>query len=179
MNDITYCLSRYCENQEECMRHYSNNELKGKVYSACDFECKGECEFFIPRKEDCNYKCDNCGEDLTNEPKVGVFGCRYIVCDNCGEENYIDELEPETLTKDNIRFPQHYYHFRDGVSIDDDTINEWVKKCIEYLEQNPNEDHILTASGDSLVHVTRFEGDGEYNVQVCKNYYETCVKINS
>ena len=176
MNDITYCLSRYCEDQEECMRHYSNNELKGKVYSACDFECKGECEFFIPKKE---HKCNSCGEGLTDEPKVGAFGCKYIVCDNCGKENYIDELEPETFTKDNVRFPQHYYHFVGGVSIDDDTINEWVKNCIEDLEQNPDEDHIFTASGDSLVHVARFEDDGEYNVQVCKNYYETNIKINS
>ena len=179
MNDITYCLSRHCEDQEECMRHYSNNELKDKVYSACDFECKGECEFFIPIEEDHKYKCDSCGEDLKQKPNVGVFGCKYIVCDNCGEENYIDKLKPETLTKDNVRFPQHYYHFGNGIPIDDDTINKWVKKCIEYLEQNLNEDHIFTASGDSIVHVTRFEDDREYTVQVCKNYYETNVKINS
>lgn len=179
MNDITYCLSRSCKDQEKCMRHYLNNELKGKVYGACDFESNGECEFFIPKKEDHKYKCDSCGEDLKQEPKVGQFGCKYIVCDNCGEENYIDKLEPETLTKDNVRFPKHYYHFGNGVPIDDDTINKWVKKCIEYLEQNPNEDHIFTASGDSLVHVTRFDGDEEYTVQVCKNYYETNVEINS
>lgn len=180
MNDITYCLSRYCKDQEKCMRHYSNNELKGKVYSVCDFECKGECEFFIPRKKEHKYKCDSCGKILTGEHKVGQLGCKYIVCDNCGEENYIDELEPMTLTKNNVRFPQHYYHFdSNSVLIDDDTINQWVKRCIEHLEQNPDENHIYTASGDSAVHVTRFDGDGEYVVQVCKNYYETNVEINS
>ena len=175
MNDITYCLSRYCEDQDECMRHYSNNELKGKVYSACDFECKGECEFFIPRK---NYKCNSCGKNLTGELEVGEFGCKYIMCDNCGEKKYIDELEPKTLTKDNVRFPQHYYHFDNGVSIDDNTINEWVKKCIKYLDNHKDEDYMTTGSGNAIVIVFRTEDEG-YVVYVCKNYYETNVEINS
>lgn len=178
MNDITYCLSKYCKDQKECMRHYSNNELKGKVYSVCDFECTGECEFFIPKEEDHKYKCDSCGEDLTQEPKVGQFGCKYIVCDNCGEENYIDELEPETLTKDNVRFPKHYYHFGNGVSIDDNTINEYVKKCIKYLDNHKDEDYMTTGSGNAIVMAFRTEDEG-YVVYVCKNYYETNVEINS
>ena len=48
MNDITYCVSKDCLKQDWCRRHISNNDLKGKIYSASDFTPIGDdCEFLI------------------------------------------------------------------------------------------------------------------------------------
>ena len=192
MDDITYCMSRYCAMQDSCARHYTNNNLTGKVYSASDFTPVSHdemthgvsCEYFIsknrpmPKPHKYHY-CEKCNNLLEDDIQYGELGVPYIHCEYCGEDNELEDEDYLELTKDNVRFPQHYYNFGRGKSIDNDTINKWVKKCINYLEKNPNEDHIFTASGDTVVHVTRFEGDGTYNVQVCKNYYDTDVKINA
>ena len=83
------------------------------------------------------------------------------------------------LTKDNVEFPTHYYSFSDGVHIDDDTINEWVKECIEEFDPNDENDWCrFTGSGDTMVFVSKLDEDEEYDVYVCKNYYETFIPFD-
>lgn len=127
--------------------------------------------------------CENCDSELEVEDddiKVGTYGMGYVVCPCCGEETYSDELSDYfSLTKDNLEFPTHYSTFSNGKKIDDDTINKWVKECIEKFDHNDENDWCkFTGSGDTMVFVFKFDEDKEYNVYVCKNYYETLIPFN-
>ena len=108
------------------------------------------------------------------------MGARFITCPCCGEETYSDELADYfQLTKDNVEFPTHYYSFSDGVYIDDDTVNKLVKECIEKFDHNDENDWCrFTGSGDTMVFVFKLDEDEEYDVYVCKNYYETFIPFN-
>ena len=127
--------------------------------------------------------CENCDSELEVEDddiQVGTHGMGYVVCPCCGEETYADELADYfQLTKDNVEFPTHYYSFSDGVHIDDDTVNKWVKECIEEFDPNDENDWCrFTGSGDTMVFVSKLDEDEEYDVYVCKNYYETFIPFN-
>ena len=127
--------------------------------------------------------CEHCDSELEVEDddiQVGVYGMGYVVCPCCGEETYSDELADYfPLTKDNLEFPVHYSSFNKAVSIDDNTINKWVKECIEKFDPNDENDWVrYTGSGDTMVFVFKFDGDKEYDVYVCKNYYETFIPFN-
>ena len=127
--------------------------------------------------------CEHCDSELVVEDddiQVGAYGAGYVVCPCCGEETYADELADYfPLTKDNVEFPTHYYSFNNGVHIDDDTINKWVKKCIEKFDPNDENDWCrFTGSGNTMVFVSKLDEDEEYDVYVCKNYYETFIPFN-
>lgn len=127
--------------------------------------------------------CEHCGSELEVEDddiQVGTYGAGYVVCPCCGEETYADELADYfPLTKDNVEFPTHYYSFNNGVHIDDDTINKWVKECIEKFDPNDENDWCrFTESGNTMVFVFKLDEDEEYDVYVCKNYYETFIPFN-
>jgi hypothetical protein len=123
--------------------------------------------------------CEHCGSELEVEDddvQVGAYGMGYVVCPCCGEKTYSDELADYfPLTKDNLKFPTHYTSSSsDGVHINDDTINKWVKECIDKFDPNDENDWCrFTGSGDTMVFVFKFYTDEEYDVYVCKNYYET------
>ena len=127
--------------------------------------------------------CEHCDSELEVEDddiQVGTYGNGYVVCPCCGEETYADELADYfPLTKDNVKFPTHYYSFNKGVNIDDDTINKLVKECIERFDHNDENDWCRFAgSGDTMVFVFKFVEDAGYDVYVCKNYYETFIPFN-
>lgn len=127
--------------------------------------------------------CEHCDSELVVEDddiQVGAYGAGYVVCPCCGEETYADELADYfPLTKDNVEFPTHYYSFNNGVHIDDDTINKWVKKCIEKFDPNDENDWCrFTGSGNTMVFVSKLDEDEEYDVYVRKNYYETFIPFN-
>ena len=128
--------------------------------------------------------CEHCNSELEVEDddiQVGAYGMGYVVCPCCGEATYADELADYfPLTKDNVEFPVHYYSFNKAVSIADNTINKWVKECIETFDSNDENDCVrYTGSGDTMVFVFKlFDGDKEYDVYVCKNYYETFIPFN-
>ena len=182
MRDITYCISRYCDCKGTCGRHCDNNDLKGKIYSASDFTDKNEtkCEFYIEDyankqsfEDNKVYRCEHCGSKMTNTIQVGQFGLKYIHCNSCGKDSYNGELGEITLTKDNVNYPQHYYSFANGKSIDNDKINEWVRECVMKLESNPDQEYAFIGTGNTMVFV--FDLDDAYEVYVCKNYDETTV----
>ena len=124
-------------------------------------------------------KCDSELEITEEDTHIGWMGARFITCPCCGEESMVDELDGITLTKDNVKFPTHYYSFNKAVNIDDDTINKLVKECIERFDPNDENDWVrYIGSGDTMVFVFKFSEDAGYNVYVCKNYYETFIPFN-
>ena len=124
-------------------------------------------------------ECDSELEITEEDTHIGWMGARFITCPCCGEESMVDELDGITLTKDNVEFPTHYYSFSDGVHIDDDTVNKWVKECIEEFDPNDENDWCrFTGSGDTMVFVSKLDEDEEYDVYVCKNYYETFIPFD-
>lgn len=127
--------------------------------------------------------CENCESELEVEDddiKVGTYGMGYVVCPCCGENTYPDEFANRlSLTKDNLRFPVHYSSSKKAINVDDDTINKWVRECIEKFDPNDENDWLRYAgSGDTMVFVLKFEDDGDYQIYVCKNYYETFVPFD-
>ena len=180
MTDITYCVSKDCLKQDWCRRHISNNDLKGKIYSASDFTpIRNDCEFFIGDigVENTILKCEYCEEELHGEPQVGQLGLKYIHCDNCGKDSYNEELGEIELTSGNVTFPQHYFCYSDGKQLKDEFINEEVRKGLKFLEKNKEEDFVQLGSGDTDITITKYEGDGEYRIIVSRNYYETFIPL--
>jgi hypothetical protein len=123
-------------------------------------------------------KCENCSSEVELEEsdlEVGELGLYKFTCPCCGKESYIDD--GIALTKDNVRFPQHYYEFKNGVNFENEKIDKYVKSCIKCLRNHKDDSEIFynthTGTGDLFINVTRYEGDEEYKIQVAKGYYET------
>jgi len=121
--------------------------------------------------------CSECGSEFEVEEsdlEVGELGLYQLPngCPCCGSEIEIDD--GIDLTVDNVNFPQHYYRFN-GRQLDDDEINKYVKECIETLRNTDDKNfyHTFTGSGSTVVHVMRYEGDKDFVVDVCNEYYET------
>lgn len=114
--------------------------------------------------------CEHCNSvfEIDNSDIITpVDDDEYVCCPCCNRKVYL--YEPNT--KDNIRFPTSYYHFENGADIIDEEIDEWVRKCIEWLEENPEESYKYIGSGNTFVVV--FNHEDEYYIVVTKNYFET------
>lgn len=124
------------------------------------------------KKIDCPY-CNSLLEYDKNDIHYGAMGCPYIVCPVCNEE--IDELNGEEdmiITSDNIIYPQHFYHFGNGVKISDEEIQKFVKKVYSELENTEEKtDYYLTGTGNTIVIGTK-NMENEITIYVCKNYEE-------
>jgi hypothetical protein len=71
-------------------------------------------------------------------------------------------------------YPDDFYNYKDGVEIDNHTINEWIHTCLENLENYPNGDYAAISSGNTRVDVVRYTESGEvhYHIHVNKGYEE-------
>lgn len=120
--------------------------------------------------------CENCKSEIEldeNDVEVGAFGLYNFTCPCCDElSGANDGIE---LTSDNLQFPKHYYHFGDGVHISENEIDRYVKECINSLRNSSDENfyHTCTGSGDTIVHVMRYDDDENFVINVCRDYYET------
>ena len=123
-------------------------------------------------------KCEYCDTELEldeSDVHIGFYGLYDYICPCCNKKNELDEgIE---LNKNNLQFPIHYYSFENGKEINDEEINKWVKRGIEYLEEHTDEYLWFTGTGDSKVFVQKLDGDNEYSITVCKNYYEVEIPI--
>ena len=52
----------------------------------------------------------------------------------------------------------------------DEEINKWIHQGIEYFRENPEEYSYFMGSGNSMVHMYKFDEDKEYYVVVSKDY---------
>jgi hypothetical protein len=101
-------------------------------------------------------------------------------CPVCGEENMLEENENTIkLTKDNIEFPTHFWHFSKKAGAVDVLNNENVKgaiqKGISYLRKNKDEFAWFTSSGNTFVGIYNFKDDEEYMVVVSGDHYEASI----
>ena len=120
--------------------------------------------------------CDDCGSDFEieyDDTYIGALGCRNVKCPCCGYENMVDD--GIQLTKDNLKFPDHYFSFANGIKISDEEIDRYVRECIEALRNSKDNSFYATrtGTGDTHVFVFRYDGDEEYVVYVGKGGYET------
>lgn len=128
------------------------------------------------------FECDNCGSELEvniDEIEIGQLGLGYVTCPCCGENCYDENFISIELNKNVLNFPQHYFSFKDGVNIENDTINKKVKDMITSLENSTDENDFMRfiASGNTIIFVMKYIGDKEYHVVVGKDYYETYVPM--
>lgn len=105
-----------------------------------------------------------------------------VKCPCCNNELILSDYNIQfkgdlTLNSNNISYPKHFYHFGDGVDVNNSVINNWIQDALKYLEENDS-DYYTTGSGNSLVVVLRVTGDDSYNIYVAKNYSECEIPIN-
>ena len=121
--------------------------------------------------------CEKCGTEFCVEENdrlnAGYYGTYYVNCPVCGERVMIYELDGIKVTKDNIKFPDHFYSFENGVKISNEEIEEYIRKGIEYFRENPTSFSWSTGTGDTHILVQNYSGDEDYSVVVSKGYYET------
>lgn len=124
--------------------------------------------------------CDRCGSELEYEKedtRIGYLGVTHLDCPLCGEEIMLEDNEQDiTLTVDNVKFPEHFWHTSKETGakeVNAHRIKEYIRHGIEYLRERKDEYAWFTQIGDSHIYVHKFEGDEEYTVIVAKDFYET------
>lgn len=132
-----------------------------------------------PRK----FVCETCNSKLEydkSDIRIGALGCVYINCPCCGYESMIEEHEDTiTLTKDNIKFPDHFFHSsKDTGAIDccdNENIKNAIERAINFFRKNKDEFTWSTEGGNLNVTVWKYDGDENYYVVVADNYYSTYI----
>ena len=148
---------------------------------------KNNCDAVVTKKVEeskkvfitnCFY-CDSELEITKEDTHIGWLGAAHITCPCCGEESMVDEIDGITLTKDNLKFPVHFYRrtkgMRNIVETNSSEIIKDIKRGIEYFRTNKDEHSWYTSYGDLFLSVYRYPGDEEYFVMVAKDFYETYI----
>ena len=123
-------------------------------------------------------ECKNCGSVLEitrQDTHTGWLGFKYVTCPCCDYKIGIEEFddEAETICASNLKYPTHFtVSDKDfgAVEIKDDEINKWIQRGIRFLRENKDEYYYFTGSGNTLVHIYRFDEDKEYYIVVSKDY---------
>lgn len=123
-------------------------------------------------------KCENCGsvlEVLREDTHIGYLGLPYVTCPCCNYEMDIKEFEDDAIDiyASNVKYPTHFTvsskDFR-AIEISDEEINKWIQQGIEYFRGNPEAYYYFMGSGNSMIHMYKFDEDKEYYVVVSKDY---------
>lgn len=122
--------------------------------------------------------CDSVIAYKNCDIKYGTLGIPFITCPCCGDNIDLENEEPMVLTRDNVRFPEHYYKFNndDGVvKVTDERVDTYVRQCIDTFRYAASNDFnaLRIGEGNIEVFVFKYDGDEEYVVYVGKNGYET------
>lgn len=125
-------------------------------------------------RESIQYICEECNSIFEyNDDDIFMDnnGVEYVRCPCCKNHCYINEEIP---TVDNIEFPKHFHKIgENAIKISDKEINKYIKKCINWLEKNPNEPLSYIGTGDSFIVV--FNHENEYYILVAKNYFDSYI----
>ena len=128
-------------------------------------------------------ECENCGSELEideSDVKIGYIGLYYVDCPVCNKQAYIYDLDGINVIKDNIKFPDHFYHFGDGGKrLDDVEIEEYIREGIEWHRKNPNQFVWDGGTGDSDIAIYNYPGDEMYRIVVAKGYYSCEIKYET
>ena len=137
----------------------------------------------LPKKtkskvEKVKIECENCGSVLEvsrEDTHTGWLGLQFVTCPCCDYEMNIEEFDDDAIDicASNVEYPTHFTvsskDFR-AVEISDEEINEWIQEGIQYFRENPEEYSFSMGSGNSMVHMYKFDEDKEYYVIVSKDY---------
>jgi hypothetical protein len=71
-------------------------------------------------------------------------------------------------------FPDNFIHLVNAKPVSDETVNEWIKECIEQLESDKSCPWIAVSSGNTIAEVRRCSDDDYlgYEVIVARDYYK-------
>lgn len=125
------------------------------------------------------HTCFHCGSILlVDEDDVheGYMGSACIICPICLQEELLDvDALNRTITAETVKFPDNFWYFggKKSKKLNEDDIRECIKRAVKYFRENPDNFCYQTGTGDTMVYVLNFSGDQEYDVVVCKGYYET------
>lgn len=135
-------------------------------------------------KKPAEFTCEHCLSVIEVEPDElheGWLGALYFTCPVCGKESMTD-IEAELPTKDNIEFPKHFNKSSadsGAVDVSDENIQKDIRKLCNKLWDKTNEkDYIMSGTGNMVIFVENYAGDGTYKITVCKDYWEGEVKAN-
>lgn len=128
--------------------------------------------YTIQTTESDEYICEKCNSVFIYD-NYDVYtdkdNIERVDCPCCGHSCIV--YTPITI--DNIRFPINFNQIDEhngAIKINNEKITDWIKECINYLKNNPEEFYRYTASGNTFVCV--FNHDDEYYVMVAKNYFD-------
>lgn len=138
-----------------------------------------------PKIEKVTVECENCGSVLEvsrEDTHVGWLGLQFVTCPCCDYEMSIEEFDDNAINicASNVEYPTHFtVHSKDfkAVEISDKRINEWIQNGIEYFRQHKDEYYWYTGSGNTWVHIYRYDGNEEYMVVVSKDYEEAEIQF--
>lgn len=130
----------------------------------------------IKTNNNIEYICEHCNSVFEYDEYdicVDSDGDDYIKCPCCGDMCYVNYKH---VTKENISFPESFYHFgvnEGAVKIDNEEITFAIRRMIDKLSEKPNEPFLYTATGDTFVCV--FNHQDEYYIMVAKNYFDVSI----
>lgn len=125
-----------------------------------------------PKRVRCNC-CDSVLEIDKNDLFVGAYGAYYTKCPICKNKIIIDD--GEDLTLDNLKFPDHFANFANGVDISPDRIKAEIARGVKYLRENPGTWHWFSEFGNTHIGIYNNSDDREFRIVVAKGYYETVI----
>lgn len=127
--------------------------------------------------------CENCQSELQYDKTditIGFLGAAHIHCPLCNNNIILEDNEHNiTLTKDNIKYPNHFWHTSVETGAVNRNNNEEIKKeinnAIEYFRKYKDEYHWYTESGSLNMVVYRLDDDKCYEIMVTNNFYSTSI----
>ena len=141
-----------------------------------------ETQKTIPKTQE--YDCEYCGSTIevdADDLHEGWLGAMFFTCPVCGKENMSD-IETELPTKDSVEFPKHFRKSsvdNDAVDISDEEIQKVIRELANKLWDNTNDfEYVSTGYGNFVVFIENNASENEYEITVCKNYWEGCIKAN-
>lgn len=99
----------------------------------------------------------------------------HVTCPCCDYEMDVKEFDDDAIDiyASNVKYPTHFTvsskDFR-AIEISDEEINKWIQQGIEYFRGNSEAYSYFMGSGNSMIHMYKFDEDKEYYVVVSKDY---------
>lgn len=130
------------------------------------------------RVEKVKIKCENCGSILEvsrEDTHVGYLGLPHVTCPCCDYEMDVKEFDDDAIHiyASNVKYPTHFTvsskDFR-AIEISDEEINKLIQQGIEYFRENSEAYYYFMGSGNSMIHMYKFDEDKKYYVVVSKDY---------
>ena len=132
-------------------------------------------KYDLAKDYEIEYVCESCNSVFQyNDDDIEFDECgdEYVKCPCCGHRC----LVAEKVTEKNIEFPKNFFQFgtrEDSAHISNELITKDIKKCLEWLKNNPDEPYRYIASGDTFLCV--FNHEDEYNIVVAQNYFDSSI----